>query len=184
MNNASDPITRQLLNEKQKSSKPLTDEQREILAEELARSVYKEITIEEILDLLNLPREIPNPEPQGTVAREFWAPDELKNVLMQSVDANGIPAWIKVKRLAESDNLQIKVLGELILDLFTLRGINLQNPMVAQGLQTLRQIGVLDDALYEEITTVPDPGWRPTVVRIRAEELFGEGAFVERGDLI
>lgn len=35
MNIAIDSNTRQLLNEKQKSSKPMTDEQREILAEEL-----------------------------------------------------------------------------------------------------------------------------------------------------
>ena len=91
------------------------------------------------------------------MAREFWAPDELKNLLMQRTDADGVPVWIKVKRLTESDNPQIKVLGELILELFTLKGINLSNPMVAQGLQTLKTVGVLDDALYSEITTEPDP---------------------------
>lgn len=183
MNIAIDPNTRALLNEKQKSSKALTEEQREILAEELARSAYKDKTVEEILDLLNLPREAPNPEPQGRVPREFWAPDELKNLLMQRTDANGVPAWIKVKRLAESDNEQLRVLGELILDLFTLKAINLANSMVVNGLQTLKTAGVLDDALYSEITTEPDPSYQPVLYKIRAEELFGEGAFIEAGDL-
>lgn len=125
-------------------------------------------------DKLHAPFEVPNTDPQ-VIDREFWEPDELKNLLMQTTGSDGIPIWIKVKALASSADPQTSILGQLILETFTLKAINLKNPLVNDGLNKLVLAGILTQAQLDGITKMDAPNWRPTKwANPRVQTLFGD----------
>jgi hypothetical protein len=76
--------------------------------------------------------------------------------------------------MRESSDLATKAFATEVLATFSLKSINLQNPYVQAGLQRLVTGGILTPEMVTELTTMPDPSWRPTVVRPpRAWEVVG-----------
>ncbi|MCX7801186.1 MAG: hypothetical protein N2109_12700 [Fimbriimonadales bacterium] len=141
----------------------LTAQQKGALAERIAELRNEEgLPAKAAYLALHRGRYADNPLPQGSVPRTEWAPDELKNLLLQRT-VGGVPVWLAIRSLESHQNPQVAALAKLIPEVFTLKAVNLQNPLVAQALQTLKQVGVLSDQLHQEIATMPDPDWRPVV---------------------
>jgi len=144
------------------------------IAEDPAGRGYAGKTMEPKYLLFVSPYEVENPEPQRRVPRTEWAPDELKNHLLQARGQDGLSVWAKLELMRESPDLQTKAFATEVLATFSLKSINLQNPYVQAGLQQLVSAGVLTPAMATELTTMPDPSWRPTIPRPpRAWEVIG-----------
>lgn len=158
----------------------LSAQQRQSLAAAKAAAIGAGASEAEAFRALHRRRVVANPEPQGRVPRTEWATDELKNLLLQAQHSSGVPVWLVIRSLESSADPQVAALGKLVPEVFTLRALNLENPMVAQALSTLKALGVLDDALYEEITTVPDPAWQGVLdLPSAVEEACGFGSVLE-----
>jgi len=144
------------------------------IADDPAGRGYAGKTTEEKYLLFVLPYEVPNPEPQGRVPRNEWFPDELKNHLLQVRGQDGLSVWAKLELMRESSDLATKAFATEVLATFSLKSINLQNPYVQAGLQQLASAGILTPSMMTELTTMPDPSWRPTVIiPPRAWEVVG-----------
>lgn len=161
------------------SDQPLTDEQKVAIAEELekdptGRGYASAGTPIERWKLFVEPYGYANPEPQGRVPITEWAPDELKNVLLQAT-VGGVPVWLAIKSLETHENPQLAGLAKLMPEVFTLKAISLENPLVVSALQTLKSIGILSDELYEGITTKPDPNYVDVLVGCRSDVVLGAG---------
>jgi hypothetical protein len=144
------------------------------IAEDPAGRGYAGKTTEQKYILFVLPFEVPNPEPQPRVPRNEWLPDELKNHLLQARGQDGLSVWAKLELMRESPDLHTKAFATEVLATFSLKSINLQNPYVQAGLQQLVTAGILTPEMATELTTMPDPSWRSTVVRPpRAWEVVG-----------
>lgn len=167
-------------------SHPLIVERQVRITPEIAQRIAQEIaddpagrgyagkTTEEQYLLFVSPYEIPNPETRGRVARAEWAPDELKNHLLQMRGQDGLSVWAKLELMRESQDLPTRAFVTEVLATFSLKSINLQNPYVQAGLQQLVSAGVLTQQMVTELTTMPDPSWRPVVSRPpRAWEVVG-----------
>lgn len=153
---------------------PLTPEQKELLRIELTDPRYSGLTDGEALRKLCLPYKEAS-APQTYVEREFWEPDVLKNLMLNNAGPDGINYWIKVKMLTSSEDMQLKVLGESIIEAFTLKAINVKNPLVRQGLDTIKLIGIIPEDVYTNILYELDPTWTPEVeMPPRIIALFGE----------
>ncbi|MEJ5169348.1 MAG: hypothetical protein WHU10_00010 [Fimbriimonadales bacterium] len=144
------------------------------IADDPAGRGYAGKTTEEQYLLFVSPYEIPNPEPQGRVPRGEWLPDELKNHLLQVRGQDGLSVWAKLELMRESQDIATKAFATEVLATFSLKAINMQNPYVMAGLQQLASAGILTPSMMTELTTMPDPSWRPVIVRPpRAWEVVG-----------
>jgi hypothetical protein len=144
------------------------------IAEDPAGMGYAGYVVQHQYKLFVLPYEVENPEPQPRVPRNEWLPDELKNHLLQARGQDGLSVWAKLELMRESPDLATKAFATEVLATFSLRAINLQNPYVQAGLQQLVSAGILTPEMVTELTTMPDPSWRPMIVRPpRAWEVVG-----------
>ena len=144
------------------------------IADDPAGRGYAGKTTEEKYLLFIVPYERENPEPQGRVPRDEWLPDELKNHLLQVRGQDGLSVWAKLELMRESQDLQTKAFATEVLATFSLKSINMQNLYVQAGLQQLASAGILTPEMMTELTTMPDPAWRPTVIiPPRAWEVVG-----------
>ena len=161
MNNVEDRTLREQMNAKAKITRPLTDEEKTKLADALKPVAGR--TLEEKLDYLNLPRIVPNdPAPFDPI--EAWKPDELKNALMQSTTATGDNLWLTLKGLAKSADKETSMLGELLIECFTLNAISMSNPMVADGLAKLKAAEILTEEQYDALHFKPRENWPNTIL--------------------
>ncbi len=126
---------------------PLTDGQKALIRESLAG--FKG-TDYEALVFLTSPRIVPNDAPRF-VERRFWASDELVNVLKQMVDDEGVSAWYKLNKAAESSPAAWDAQDSLR----TLKGLNLDNALVKASLDSLRGALGMTDEQYAYLTTEP-----------------------------
>lgn len=144
------------------------------IADDPAGRGYAGKTVEEKYLLFVLPYEVPNPEPQGRVPRDEWLPDELKNHLLQIRGQDGRSVWATLELMRESQDIATKAFAAEVLATFSLKSINLQNPYVQAGLQQLASAGILTPSMMTELTTMPDPAWRPVIqMPPRAWEVVG-----------
>ena len=134
------------------------------LADDPTGRGYAEKTPNEIVHLLTSEYEIANPEPQGTVPITEWAPDELKNMLLQAT-VGGVPVWLAIQSLQTNENQELAALAKLIPEVFTLKAVNLENPLVLGAIDTLRTVGVIPQELYDAITLKPDPLYQPIITQ-------------------
>ena len=138
-------------------------EQIAALAAELAKPEYDGLDRAAAYRLLCRARTVPNPEPQGRVARAEWLPDELRNALLQMVDEQGASAWLKLELLRESPNHRFRALGIQALATFGLQAISIANPLIAAGFEMLVEAMVITEDQWAWLTTEPDPAWRADV---------------------
>lgn len=144
------------------------------IADDPAGRGYAGKTTEEKYLLFVSAFEVPNPEPQGRVPRTEWLPDELKNHLLQVRGQDELSVWAKLELMRESPDMQTKAFATEVLATFSLKSINMQNPYVQAGLQQLIAAGILTPEMATELTTMPDPAWRPVIqMPPRAWEIVG-----------
>lgn len=157
---------------------PMTQSIADAIANEIALDPeergYEGKPVEEQYRLFVGEYEVPNPEPQKRVVRAEWLPDELKNHLLQARGQDGLSVWAKLELMRESQDIATRAFATEVLATFSLKAINLQNPYVQAGLQQLASAGILTPTMMTELTTMPDPSWRPVIVRPpRAWEVVG-----------
>lgn len=199
MNNIEDRTLRIQYNDKQKQTRLLTSDELEILAIELAKPEYAGLSIAEKLDRLNLPRVVPNPEPEYT-ARPDITIGELQAKLIDAktpdgpdlIDAIGFVASGEYPSLAmipEEQRATIiegaKKFGRIWssrIDCLDLEGES--GAKVKAMLSAFVSIGVMSQDLADSITMHKAPNRPETVEEIPlAVELLGPGAFVEYRDV-
>lgn len=145
-------------------SRELTTEQARAMAAELTDPRYAELDDAAAYREFCTARYVPNPEPQGRVHRPEWRPDELRNALLQMMDASGVSAWAKLEFMRESTDQRARVLAVQALATFGLQAISLENQLVAQGIRALVAAGVLTEPQREWLCTMPDPAWSAEVL--------------------
>lgn len=158
----------------------LSEAQKDALRAELAQDPenrgYAGKTLSEQWELLLADYQVPNPDPQPLLDRTEWKPDVLKNVLLQMILPNGLSVWAQLELMRESTDIQQKAFAIQALATFTLEAINMQNPMVIQGFQTIAQAFGLTQEQQDYLTKYPDPNWPPYVWReSRASAVLGGG---------
>lgn len=156
----------------------LTEEQKKALAEELRNDPEKRGYTgdpKRDLPLLCLPYIAPNPDPQGVVSRLEWAPDELKNVLLQAT-VNDVPVWLAIKSLQSHENPQLAAVANLFPEVFSLKAISLSNPAVQAGIGAFQAAGIFTAEMVAQLTTMPDPNWQEFIeMPARADVVLGVG---------
>jgi hypothetical protein len=126
----------------------LSPEQHAALVGELAKPEYADLSDEAVADVLNAPREIPNPDPQGEVPRPFLA-SEVMGLLDPATIGN-------LRTIAYLPTIvgAINANDRPAVALWT-------NQLTAGGIISPGQAGAIMGLLSE---TIPDPDWPETVI--------------------
>jgi hypothetical protein len=140
----------------------LDPDQHAALAAELAKPEYAGLDDAAAADVLNAPREIPNPEPRGQVLRPFLA-SEVMGMLDPATIGN-LRTIAYLPTVVQAINLNDRP----AVALWT-------NQLTASGIISPEQAGEIMGLLQ---ATIPDPAWTETVPGPSpARRLFGDAEF-------
>lgn len=171
-----------------RSRVPLSAEQKDALAKELKddpeRRGYAGLEPADVLTLLAFDYEVPNPEPQGRIDREYVPALDVLNVLIQQIHADGQSSWRKISDAAQVDNRMWEVRNTVQTFASARESLRLTNPLVAAVLPGLVSARLLSPEAAQFLTTEPDPTWVPFVrVLNRAEAVLGPGAMPDLAEI-
>lgn len=167
---------------------PLTEEQRAAMAAEFESDPtgrgYADMDAAGRLRAFALPYEVPNPEPQGVIAREWVPALDVMNVLKQHGHEDGRSSWRKLCDMAELDADMWEAMDTIRSYGAARESLRLGNPQVSKLLPAFVALGLLSAAELAYLTSVPDPNWTPTVwAEARSDVVLGPGVVPTLGEV-
>ena len=152
----------------------LTPEQLQIIATEIIKNEYQDVTSGGICKVLIDKSLIANPEPQGTI-------DGLEIELMEMLEIIGAT-------LQNVNNIRAHAEGEKVWNILKdLDSLDLNSTLVTDCFDKLLSEGLLSQAKIDTILAlgqIPDPNWQAQILgESKTEELLGVGYMVESKDI-
>lgn len=130
-----------------------------------------------LLPLLNLPVEIPNPEPRSRRQREL-----VDAVALQDLNTKIVLAIGEDEALKEKLSFEIETLLPVLLNAGG--RIKPGGKQFASVLNRFAEMGLITQEDIDGLSYTEDPYYKPTItLPIAAEEMFGAGAWITMADL-
>lgn len=155
----------------------LTPEQAQALADECAKPEYAGMTRAELLIALNRAVEAENTTPRALVSRYAVDKGEWSRLTAQ---------WYLAGIQSGNPQAQqfVSVMYTVAQGMVGMSSIASDHPQTVATLGQLVQMGLATQEEVDGLLMEPDPAWQPLVrLPAPAAVLFGEGAYVDAGDL-
>lgn len=152
----------------------LTQAQLQIVAAEIVKSDYINISPGGICQMLNNKPLIDNPDPQGTIQ---------PSTIISSSEILGLISWKNLKKTKKNAD------GAIALEFLTDLGeVDLVQANVTDALTDILGQGLISqdemDSLMAKIAEIPDPNWQTQILGVnKAEELLGADYMIEGTDI-